>query len=148
MVEVRGLKELTFQLRNADKGVWKYLRAEFKDVGTWMADKARAEIDHPAAKKTLAPTLKGKGDRMGALVTMGGRGGPGKAYMAGPGWEYGSETDGDQFHNPFVSVKGDGPMEGHYLGKAMSKNQDELEDRAIQAVEDFWSEVARHTNGS
>ena len=147
MLEIRGLKELTRELRNADKRVWKELRAEFRDVGTFMAQKAAANAQsHPAAAKTLAPTFKGKGDRMGALVTLGGSGGPGKAFRAGAGWEYGSRSASDQFHNPYVSVKGEGPMGGHYLGQALTDNRDELEERAWQAVLNFWDYLARQPN--
>ena len=147
VVRIHGLQELVKGLNGADKSVWRHLRAEFKSVGSWMATKAAANAQsHPAAAKTLAPTFKGKGDRLGAIVTLGGAGGPGKAYRAGAGWEYGSQSRDDQFHNPYVSVGAQGAMEGHYLGRAIKSNRDELEDRAFDAIDNFWDDLRRDVN--
>ena len=148
MVEIHGLKELTRELRRADKRVWKELRKEFKGVGDEFAAKASSAAagGHPAAAKTLAPTFRGKGDRFGALITLGGAGGPGGAFKGGAGWEYGSRSGVDQFYNPYVSVKAEGPMGGHYLGQALTDNRDELEERAWQAVLNFWDYLARQPN--
>ncbi len=147
IVKIHGLKEMVRGLKGADRQVWRALRAEFKGVGDWMAGIASSNAQaHPAAAKTLAPTFKGKGDRYGAQVKLGGRGGPGKAYRAGAGWEYGSQDPGDQFHNPYITAKGGGAIDGHYLGKAIRDNRGELENRAIGAVKSFWhDDLARMT---
>jgi hypothetical protein len=147
VVRINGLQELIRGLNGAEPAVWRALRAEFKTVGSWMATKAAANTSSDAAAaKTLGPTFKGKGDRLGAIVTLGGAGGPGKAYRAGAGQEFGSRDPGDQFKNPYVSVKSDGAMAGHYLGRALRANRDELEKRAIDAVEDFWGRLANDVN--
>jgi len=144
VVRIHGLVELTRGMRGADRAVWKHLRSEFKSVGSWMAGEAASRARaNSAASTVLAPTFKGKGDRAGALVTMGGKRDP---YPAGPGWEYGSRDSGDQFHNRFVSVAKGSAMDGHYLGAAIEANTDELEERSWQAIENFWTELAVRTS--
>jgi hypothetical protein len=127
-IRVDGLPELRSALRKVEAGLPKELSEVGKEVGRFVAEKARSRaygLGSVAAKS--APSLRAAAAAGGGAVRLGG----------GGGYELGAEFGGQRRPTTmqFQPWRGSGSGAGYFLYPSIRDNADQIEQQWTEGVE-------------